>query len=46
MKRSRDVEYVEFNHHVFKRLTKEEKRWMVVYCDEKLEEYYGKQNDS
>ena len=40
MKRCRDVEYVEFNHHVFKRLTDEEKRWMVGYCDEKSGEYY------
>ncbi|MDW7678272.1 MAG: hypothetical protein SCK57_11480 [Bacillota bacterium] len=46
MKRCRDVEYVEFNHHVFKRLTEEEKRWMVGYCDEKLEEYLKRLQDN
>ena len=42
MKRCRDVEYVEFNHHVFKHLTEEEKRWMVGHCDDELEEYFSR----
>ncbi len=42
MSRCRDIEYVEFNRHVWKRLTMEEKAWIVGRCDEKLEEYYGK----
>jgi len=31
-----------FNRHVWKRLTAEEKAWIVGRCDEKLEEYYKK----
>ena len=42
MSRCQDIEYVEFNWHVWKRLTGEEKDWIVVRCDEKLEEYYKK----
>jgi superfamily II DNA or RNA helicase len=42
LKRCREIEYVEFNRHVFKRLTMEEKEWIVKHCDEKLEEYYRK----
>ena len=40
--RCRDIEYVEFNRHVWKRLTGDEKAWIVGRCDERLEEYYGK----
>ena len=40
--RCRDIEYVEFNKHVWKRLTEEEKEWIVGRCDGKLEEYYRK----
>ena len=36
----RDIEYVEFNRHAWKRLTTEKKVWIVGRCDEKLEEYY------
>jgi hypothetical protein len=42
MSRCRDIEYVEFNRHVWKRLSGEEKAWIVGRCDERLEEYYGK----
>jgi len=42
MSRCRDIEYVEFNRHVWKRLTTEEKEWIVGRCDERLEEYYLK----
>ena len=42
MSRCRDIEYVEFNRHVWKRMTQEEKAWIVEWCDEKLEEYYRK----
>lgn len=41
MKRSREVEYVEFNRHVFKKLTRDEIGWILGHCDEKLREYYG-----
>lgn len=40
MKRCREIEYVEFNRHVFKKLTREEIEWILEYCDEKLWEYY------
>lgn len=41
MKRCREVEYVEFDRHVFKKLTQEEKAWIMKHCERKLEEYYG-----
>lgn len=40
MKRSKDLEYVEFNKHIWRKLTVEEKIWIDKWCDEKLEEYY------
>ncbi|MEL1135563.1 DEAD/DEAH box helicase family protein [Desulfitobacterium sp. THU1] len=40
MKRSRDIEYVEFNRHVLKKLTAEEIEWIVEHCERKLDEYY------
>lgn len=42
MKRCREIEFVEFNKHVFKKLTKEDFEWIKVHCDGKLEEYYGR----
>ena len=41
MKRSREIEYVEFNRYVWKKLTKEEIGWILEHCDGKLGEYYG-----
>lgn len=41
MKRCREVEYVEFNRHIFKRLSKEEIEWIIRHCDSKLEEYFA-----
>ncbi len=40
MKRCREIEFVEFNKYVFKKLTKEDIAWIARHCDEKLEEYY------
>ena len=40
MSRCRDIEYVEFNRHVWKKLSTEEKEWTVGRCEERLEEYY------
>lgn len=40
MKHCGEIEFVEFNRHVFKKLTKEELNWIKDYCDQKLEEYY------
>lgn len=44
MRRCKEVEYVEFNPHVWKRLSKEEKIWMDRWCDEKLKEYYERKD--
>lgn len=43
MSRSKNLEFVEFNRYVFKRLTDGEVRWIVEHCDGKLEEYYGRE---
>lgn len=42
MKRSKELEYVEFNKNIWKKLSLEEKLWIEKWCDEKLEEYYGR----
>ncbi len=42
MKRCSEIEFVEFNRHVFKKLTQEDIAWIKKHCDEKLEEYYGR----
>lgn len=42
MKRCREIEFVEFNKYVFKKLTQEELAWIKMHCDEKLQEYYGR----
>jgi hypothetical protein len=42
MKRSREIEFVEFNRHVFKKLTNKDIAWIKKHCDDKLEEYYGR----
>jgi superfamily II DNA or RNA helicase len=41
MKRCREIEYVEFNRHIFKKLTKKDIKWIISHCDAKLEEYYN-----
>lgn len=43
MKRSREIEFIEFNKHVFKKLTKDDIEWIKEHCDEKLGEYYERQ---
>jgi DNA or RNA helicases of superfamily II len=40
MKRCREIEYVEFNRYVFKKLKKEEIGWILEHCERKLGEYY------
>lgn len=42
MKRCREIEYVEFNRHVFRKLTKDDIEWIKEHCDKKLEEYYSR----
>ena len=41
MLRSREIEYVEVNKNIMKKLTEQEIQWIVKHCDEKLQEYYG-----
>jgi len=40
MKRSAEIEYVEFNKHIFKKLTQAEIDWILSHCDDRLEKYY------
>jgi len=42
LKRSREIKYVEFNRHIWKKLSADEKEWIIQHCDAKLEEYFGK----
>ena len=41
MKRCKEVEYVEFNRHVFKKLTEQEIEWILRHCEERLRGYYA-----
>lgn len=41
MKRSRNVEYVEVNKNIIKKLAEQEIKWIVEHCDMKLKEYFG-----
>jgi len=42
MKHSRQLGYIELNSNIFRCLTAEEKRWIVEWCDRKLDEYYSR----
>ena len=42
MNRCKEIEYVEFNRHVFKKLTRVDINWIIEHCDKKLQEYYEK----
>jgi superfamily II DNA or RNA helicase len=42
MRRCKEVEHVEFNPHIWKKLSRDEKVWIDKWCDEKLEYYYNK----
>ena len=41
MKKSKDIEYIEINRHIMKKLTKGEIQWIMEHCDRKLDEYFG-----
>jgi len=41
MKRSKDIEYIEVNKHIMKKLTSDDIKWIIMHCDERLEEYFG-----
>lgn len=40
MKRSKDIEYIEVNKHIMKKLTSDDIKWIIMHCDERLEEYF------
>lgn len=42
LKRCKDVNYIEINPTVFKKLTAEDVKRILAVCDEKLEGYYGR----
>jgi superfamily II DNA or RNA helicase len=44
MKRCREIENVEFNRHVFKKLSDEDINWIKMHCDNKLDFYYRRKN--
>lgn len=41
MEKCKEVEYVRFNRHIWKRLSNKEKMWIDEWCDEKLRKYFG-----
>ena len=41
MKRCREIEYIEINRYIFKKLSKTDINWIISHCDSKLEEYYN-----
>jgi len=41
MKKSRDVEYLEINRYIWRKLSKEEMAWIVGHSEEKLGEYFA-----
>lgn len=42
MKRSKDLEYVEFNRHIFQKLTERDVKWIISQCSKGLAEYYNR----
>lgn len=41
MKRNKNLEFIELSRHIMKRLSEEEREWIVEHSDEKLGEYFG-----
>ncbi|QNO14097.1 DEAD/DEAH box helicase [Alkalicella caledoniensis] len=42
MKRAKELEYIEINRHIMRKLTAADRRWIVEQCDLKLREYYNR----
>lgn len=40
MEKCKDIEYVQFNQHLWRKLSGEDKIWIDRWCEEKLEGYY------
>ncbi len=41
MKKSRDIEFVEVNRHIMKKLSEDEIQWIIKHSDLKLNDYFG-----
>lgn len=41
MKRNKDLEFIEINRHIMKKLSKDEIKWIMEHSDRKLDEYFG-----
>ena len=44
MKRTKDLELVELNRHIFRKLTSTHIKWIIDHCDQKLDEYFTRLN--
>lgn len=42
LQRNKEISMIEFNPHIFKRLTEKDKKEIIAICNEKLESYYEK----
>ena len=41
MKRNKDLEFIEINRHIMKKLSKDEIKWIIEHSDRKLDDYFG-----
>ena len=41
MKRSKDLEYVEFNKNIWSKITNDKIKLIISYCDNALKRYYN-----
>ncbi|WP_310444316.1 hypothetical protein [Tissierella sp.] len=41
IKRNKDLEYIEIGRHILKKLSDDEKKWIMEQSDRKLREYFG-----
>ena len=46
LKRCRDIEYIEINSMIFKKLTNDDREQILKICNSKLEEYYSRDSVS
>lgn len=42
--RDKDIEWIKFNHNIFKKLGDFEKAWILEKCDDDLEKYFAKKS--
>ncbi len=41
IKKNKDLEFIEVNRHIMKKLSKDEIKWIMDHSDKKLDEYFG-----